>query len=411
MNERGMVIIGAGTAGAWAAVELRKRGWEGGITLIGNESRIPYDRPPLSKEQLQAEGDVAPVPLIPQESWEPCGIAYISGDGAVSIDRDKRSVKLESGCDVPYEKLLLATGANPRKLATLGNGTEGVQYLRRFDDALRLREQLQPGKRVAVIGGGFIGLEAAASASAIGCRVTLIEAGPRILRRGVPEAVAQAVHARHAAAGVEFRTGAGLERVDRTGEEYVITLADGTTVSCDLVIAGIGAVPETALAAECGLDLDNGIKVNERLETGDPHIYAAGDCCSFPHERYGGRRIRLEAWRNAQDQGLHAAASMRGDSAPYAAIPWFWSDQYELKLQVAGLLDGEAATVERDLGESGKLYFHLADDGSLLAASGIGTESIGKEIRVAEMMIEKKAKPAPESLRDPKTKLKSLLRE
>ncbi|MBO9610149.1 MAG: FAD-dependent oxidoreductase [Paenibacillaceae bacterium] len=412
MKEAGMVVIGAGEAGARAVAELRERGWAGAITLIGNEGHCPYERPPLSKRQLTGEDAPAPVTVLGQNDLERLDIRFERGDAAVRIDRDRREVELASGRRVPYERLLLATGAAPRQLAAQGSGAGEILYLRRFEDMLRLRDRLRPGARAAIIGGGFIGLEAAASALALGCAVTLIEVAPRILTRGVPEAIARRIEARHREAGVMFRIGTMLESIDREGDDLVIRLADGSETRCDAVIAGIGAVPETALAAGCGLTVANGIVVNERLQTSDPAIYAAGDCCSFPHPLYGGRHIRLEAWRNAQDQGMHAAAAMLGADEPYAAVPWFWSDQYELSLQVAGLLDGAETTVVRELGESGTLYFHLADDGRLLAASGIGPEGgVAKDIRLAEMLIARQARPLPEALADPAVKLKQLLRD
>ncbi|WP_220471176.1 NAD(P)/FAD-dependent oxidoreductase [Cohnella cholangitidis] len=308
--------------------------------------------------------------------------------------------------------MLLATGANPRKLSVNGNAAEEMLYLRTFADAIRIRERLQPGKRVAVIGGGFIGLEVAASAVTKGCEVTLVEVAPRILMRGVPEQIAAMVEERHRAAGVQFKIGLMIDSVDKeVGGEYVISLADGTTVRCDVIVTGIGAIPEMTLAVASELEVDNGVKVNELLATGDPDIFAAGDCCSFPHPLYGGKRIRLEAWRNAQDQGTHVAGNMLGASAPYAALPWFWSDQYDQTLQVAGLSESTDTTVVRDLGEAGKLFFHVSAEGILVSVSGMGpTGGIAKEFRLAEMLIEKQARPELEALANPGKKLKELLR-
>ncbi len=411
MKDYGMVIVGAGEAGARAAVELRTQGWSGPITMIGSEKLRPYERPPLSKHQLFEAGEPSPVTIVSDERLDEHQIRLITGDAAVRIDRKARFVELASGLQVPYERLLLATGANPRKLLAKGNAAEEMLYLRTFGDALRLRERLQSGKRVAVIGGGFIGLEVAASAIAKGCEVTLIEVAPRILMRGVPEQIAAMVEARHRAAGVRFNIGVMIDSVDKFGEEYVISLADGTSIRCDSIVTGIGAVPETTLAVDSGLDVDNGVKVNEQLVTSDPYIFAAGDCCSFPHPFYGGRRIRLEAWRNAQDQGTHAAGNMLGNEVPYAALPWFWSDQYDQTLQVAGLSDSTDTTVERNLGEAGKLFFHLSNEGRLVSVSGMGpTGAFAKEFRMAEMLIEKQAKPEPAALADSSRKLKELLR-
>jgi len=407
---KGMVIVGAGEAGVRAAVELRTLGWTGTITMIGEEGRLPYERPPLSKQQL-GQAEPSPVTIVDETRLRELDIRLLAGDKAARIDRQAHEVELASGLRVPYERLLLATGAKPRRLSVEGNAKDEMLYLRTFADALRIRERLRPGKRVAVIGGGFIGLEVTASAVTLGCEVTLVEVAPRILMRGVPAEIAAMVQERHAAAGVRFKVGVMIDRVDREGEELVLKLADGTSVRCDAIVTGIGAIPETALAEECGLAIENGVKVDENLATSDPYIYAAGDCCSFPHPFYGGRRIRLEAWRNAQDQGSHAAGNMLGAAAPYAALPWFWSDQYDRTLQVAGLSDGADTTAERDLGEAGKLFFHLAGDGKVVAVSGMGpTGAFAKEFRLAEMLIEKQAKPELAALSDPGTKLKELLR-
>jgi 3-phenylpropionate/trans-cinnamate dioxygenase ferredoxin reductase subunit len=305
---------------------------------------------------------------------------------------------------------LLATGARPRKFSLEGSESADVLYLRTFADALALRAKLSPGKHVAVIGGGFIGLETAASAIERGCSVTLIELGPRILMRGVPEEIARIVDARHRSAGVVFRLGVGIAKIEITGSGHTISLTDGTSITCDAVIIGIGAVPETSLASYIGLDIENGVRVDEMLRTSDPNIFAAGDCCSFPHTIYGGQRMRLEAWRNAQDQGTHAARNMLGAEEPYTAIPLFWSDQYEQTLQVTGLPDAGDIIVNRDIGDAGKLFFHINGDGRLTAASAIGEiSSIAKDIRLAEMLIHQQARPDLQELANPKVKLKSLL--
>jgi len=415
MNDYGMAIVGAGETGVRAALELREQGWSGSITLVGGEERLPYERPPLSKQALTEENELPPIDIVSEQTLVDQRIRYVSGAAALSIDRENHRIALSDGSELGYERLLLATGALPRRLSLPGAGTDGVLYLRTHADALALRQALQPGRRIAVIGGGFIGLETAASAVKRGCRVHLIEAAPRILMRGVPEPIAQAMEARHREAGVEFTIGVGLERVDMEGGEFVVALADGRSVRADAVIAGIGAVPVTGLAEAAGLAIDNGIRVDEMLFTSDPDILAAGDCCSFPHPLYGGRRIRLEAWRNARDQGTHAARNMlSGSPEPYAAVPWFWSDQYDLTIQVAGLAgmaEGPEQTVMRDLGAAGKLYFHLGEDGTLRAVSGIGPEgAVGKDIRLAEMLIERRAQIAVDAAADPAVKLKGLLR-
>ncbi|MCD9023728.1 NAD(P)/FAD-dependent oxidoreductase [Cohnella silvisoli] len=411
MTERGMVILGAGEAGARAAVELRTAGWTGPVTLIGQEQGLPYERPPLSKRVLTTEEDVHPAVIHHKDWLAQQNITLLAGSRAERIDRFNRSVVLADGRQVNYERLLLATGAIPRKLTVQGSETAGVLYLRNFADALAIRAKLLAGRHVTVIGGGFIGLEVAASARERGCSVTLIEAGPRILMRGVPEAIAGIVQERHLADDVEFKVGAAIERIEATEGGHSIFLADGSVVRTQAIVVGIGAVPETTIAANCGLDTDNGVSVNEFLATSDSHIYAAGDCCSFPHPLYDGKRIRLEAWRNAQDQGAHASRNMLGAAESFATVPWFWSDQYEQTLQVTGLPDYGTRTISRDIGHAGRLYFHLTDEGRLVAASAIGSDpGIAKEIRIAEMLIERRAAPDPHDLENRDVKLKGLLK-
>ncbi|MBB6670697.1 FAD-dependent oxidoreductase [Cohnella nanjingensis] len=407
-----MLIIGAGETGARAAGELRDRGWTGNITLVGEEALAPYERPPLSKRALLEAGDPEPAFIQGRERLEALNIRFMKERRAIAIERDEHAVRLEDGTLLRYERLLLATGARPRRLPSerLASDGAGVLYLRSFADALTLRGRLRPGRRIAIVGGGFIGLEVAASARELGCEVAVIEAGPRILMRGVPEALAAVVDARHRAAGVSFKLGAGIGGMTREGGGFRVRLTDGEVLTCDAVVAGIGAMPATELAADAGLALDNGICTDERLATSDPDIFAAGDCCSFPHPLYDGKRLRLEAWRNAQDQGAHVAGSMLGAGEAYGSVPWFWSDQYDLTLQVAGLPDAGTTTVRRSLGEKGSLFFHLAGDGRLVAASGIGHPAVAKEIRLAEMLIERRAVPDPLALSNPELSLRSLLK-
>ncbi|TSD84614.1 ferredoxin reductase [Mycobacterium sp. KBS0706] len=400
----GMVIVGAGEAGARAATALREEGWDGPVTLVGGEVHPPYERPPLSKAALLAEAEPAATTVLDHDRAAALGIDLILGTEVTAIDRAARAVALADGRTLPYSRLLLATGARPRRLTLPGH--EQVLYLRRFDDALALRPLLRPGMRLAIIGGGFIGLELAAAAAARGCAVTLVEAQPRILMRGVPAEIAAVIADRHRAAGIDLRTGLGIDRI----EPGAVVLADGRRIAADAVIAGIGAVPETALAEAAGLPVDNGIAVDATLATADPAIFAAGDCAACAHPLYAGRRIRLEAWRNAQDQGALAARNMLGRGEAIAAVPWFWSDQYELTLQIAGLADEGRMTVARDLGDGAQLLFHLAADGRLVAASGVGPLGrIAREIRLAEMLIAQRAVPDPGALASPAVRLKTLL--
>jgi 3-phenylpropionate/trans-cinnamate dioxygenase ferredoxin reductase component len=401
----GMVIIGAGMAGHRAVISLRASNYDGPITLIGEEALMPYDRPPLSKAAIADEAEPAPVWLMDEGIAASLKAEVRRSVRATAINRAQKSVALSDGQTVSYDKLLLATGAKPRKLSL--PGAEHALLLRNFEDAVALRQLFQPGRHIAIIGGGFIGLELASSAAKRGSRVTLIEALPRILMRGVPEAIAKIVHVRHEAAGVTMMTGTALASLERG----TVILADGRRIAVDAIVAGIGAAPDISLAAEAGLTLDNGIAVNAQLQTSDSDIFAAGDCCSFPHGVFGGRRIRLEAWRNAQDQGSLAGENMLGAGKAYMAVPWFWSDQYELSLQVAGLADEGPETVERRPNAETLVLFHRANDGTLKGASAIGPgNSIARDVKLAEMLIAKGARPDAALLADPAVQLKALLR-
>lgn len=404
MAEAGMVIVGGGMAGARAIVSLRANGWQGTITLIGEETLLPYDRPPLSKAMLTDEKEPSPAYLLDEGMIASLKAEFMRGARAVAIDRAAKAVLLEDGRRVAYAKLLIATGAKPRRLTV--EGGELAYTLRDFADGDHLRNRLRQSGAAAIVGGGFIGLEVAASARKLGCSVSLIEAQPRILMRGVPEEIASVVHARHVAAGVTLETGTALKAVETDG----VVLADGRKVRADIVIAGIGAAPEIGLAKDSGLAIDNGIACSETLATSDPDIFAAGDCCSFPHQLFGGRRMRLEAWRNATDQANVATQNMLGGSKAYAAVPWFWSDQYDLSLQIAGSPADGVTTVRRQVGE-GFVIFHLDGTGRLVAASGIGPgNSIARDVKMAEMLIAREASPPAAALADPAVQLKALLK-
>jgi 3-phenylpropionate/trans-cinnamate dioxygenase ferredoxin reductase component len=405
-----MVIIGGGKAGARAAVAFRENGYGGAITMITGEVHAPYDRPPLSKSIITDEDHPAPPFLMDEATLKSINVTLIAGSEAAAIDRNAKSVTLKSGAAIAYDKLLLATGAVPRRLNTPGADNARICYLRTYEDALALRENLNAGKHIIIIGGGFIGLEVAASARKRGADVTVIEGLSRVLSRGVPEEIAAIVTARHKAEGVTLRCGVALKGFENDGDKIAVMLADGTSVKGDLILVGIGALPVSDLAERAGLVCDNGICVSDNLQTSDPDIYAAGDCVSFPLTVYGGRRVRLESWRSAQDQGALAAANMLGKDEKLVTVPWFWSDQYDLTMQIAGLQDEGTNTVRRDVSDTAFILFHLAADGRLVAASGIGAgNAVARDIRLSEMIIAKGLKPAPADLADVGVGLKQLL--
>ncbi len=408
-KEMSIVIVGAGEAGTAAAIAVREGGWAGRIVLIGNETLLPYERPPLSKATLVEENKTEPQLIVTAERLANSGIEFLSGSEVASIDRAAAMVCLVDGARVAYHRLLLATGARARMLSVPIAENTAVATLRTHKDAMCIRQIIGKGCRVVVIGGGFIGLEVAASAVVRGASVTVIETGPRLLMRAVPAVVAELIKDRHERSGVRIETDATVERIDFNAGRSNVMLASGQSHAADLVVVGIGAIPNVELAQAAGLVIDNGILVDETLATSDPNIFAAGDCCSFPHGLYG-RRIRLEAWRNAQRQGVAAAASILGEARPYMDVPWFWTDQYDETLQIVGLCDPGQIEVVRDLGSKARLFYYLADDGRLVAACGFGSlGAVAKEIRIAEMMISRRLGPDVRALADPTTNLKSLL--
>jgi 3-phenylpropionate/trans-cinnamate dioxygenase ferredoxin reductase component len=399
-----IVIIGAGMAGARACINLRANNYQGQITLLGEETLLPYDRPPLSKASIMEEGEPAPIWLMDETIASELKVDVHLNAQATSINRKDKTVTLNDGAKIPYDKLLIATGAKPRKLTL--EGGEHALLLRNHEDTLALRKRFIPGKNIVVIGGGFIGLELASSAAKKGCNVTLVEMQPRILIRGVPEPIAKIIHAEHVKHGVTMLCNTALSHLTANA----VHLKDGHILPADTIIAGIGAAPDTHLAQDAGLTLENGIACDQHMRTSDEHIFAAGDCASFIHSKLANRRIRLEAWRSAQEQAATAAENMLGGTKEHTSVPWFWSDQYALGLQIAGMADMGPVTVARQPNPETLILFHLAEDGTLMGASGIGPgNAISRDIKFAEMMIAKGIKPPRDSLADPTQQLKSLI--
>lgn len=402
-----IVIIGAGLCGGRAALALRERGFAGSITLIGDEAGLPYERPPLSKQGL-AEA-MEPTLIATHETYLDAGIELVAGAAVKRLDRGARQVILDEGRAIAYDRLLLATGAHARPLPNSGHLTR-LHTLRTHADAVNIRQRIGADRRLIVIGGGFIGLEVAAAARQRGTSVTVIEGLPRLMARAVPEHIAAIFAQRHREEGVEFIFNATIASIVETDDEITVTLADGRQVSGDALVTGIGALPNTGLAEESGLAVENGIVVDDYLQTSDATILAAGDCCSFPLQIYGGRRVRLESWRSAQNQGVLAAANLLGQQVKLADIPWFWSDQYDLTLQIVGLPDMGTTTVRRDIDADTFILFHLDADNRLVAASGVGRgNAVGRDIKLAEMLIAARAHPDMVALASSATRLKSLL--
>jgi 3-phenylpropionate/trans-cinnamate dioxygenase ferredoxin reductase component len=408
--ERGaMVIVGAGQCGARTAQALRDNGWEGDITLLGNEGLAPYDRPPLSKGVLLGQKTVTQCALYDDAFYRDNRIDLRVDAQVAAIDRVERRVVLGEGRSVSYRRLLIATGAQPRRLPVPGATLAGVHVLRSVPDALSIVGELAPGQRIAVVGAGFIGLEVAATAIARGCEVVVIEAASRALMRAVPEIVAGYLVERHRQMGVEVRFAVQVDQVLGSTRVSGLRLSDGTTLECDAVVVGIGVTPRTALAEAAGIDVADGIAVDDTLRTNDPYIFAAGDVCSFPHRLFR-RRIRLECWKNAEDHARVVARNMLEYGETYSAVPWFWSDQYDMTIQIAGMPAFGTTSVVRETGSASKVFFALDGDGILVGASGVGQASeISREVRIAQELIARRARVEPAVLADRSAKLKSLL--
>ena len=406
-----IVIAGAGECGTRAAFTLREEGWDGRIVLVGAEPSLPYERPPLSKT-----GQFTPV--CDETMLRQADIAFRPGAEVTALDTAARTLELSGGQRneyqrLDYQALLLATGARAR---TLPFGHVPVHVLRTQADSAALRARLRPGTRVGVIGGGFIGLELAASAAALGCTVAVIELGPRLMGRAVPAPVATVMAGRHVEAGVDIRCGTGVTCLAQTAGGIAITLAEGTAVEADVVVAGVGAIPETSLAEAAGIVVNDGIVVDQGFATSAPGVYAAGDCCRYPHPLYGGRLLRLESWRAAREHGAAAARAMLGSpqlgsTGPYAGVPWFWSDQHDYSLQVAGLFTEAAQQVARVRPDGAGIWFGLDGGGRLVAAAAAGPgNAVAKDIKLAEMLIARQSVVDPAVLATPAVGLKSLLR-
>jgi 3-phenylpropionate/trans-cinnamate dioxygenase ferredoxin reductase subunit len=368
-----VVVVGAGQAGFQVAASLRGKTYAGTITLLGDEPALPYQRPPLSKGYIKGEASESSVLLRPPDFYTANAIDVRVDTPVAAIDRDAGQVALESGERVRYEHLVLATGARVRPLPVPGADRAGVAYVRTLADAVTLKPLIEAAKNVAVIGGGFIGLECAAVAATLGCKVVVLEALERLMARVVSPVLSTYYCDLHRSHGVDVRFSAAVtEIVGAGGRVNGIRCSDGTELPADLVVVGIGVIPNAGLARAAGLACDRGIVVDARLRTADPRIFAIGDCAEFPHPMARGL-LRLESVQNAIDQGKTVADAIVGDDKPYTAIPWFWSDQYDVKLQIVGLTQGYDDTVTLgDVGASrfSVLYFR---DGAL-----IGIDSVNK---------------------------------
>ncbi len=399
------VVTGAGQAAFSFCARLRELGYRGDITLIGDEPHAPYQRPPLSKAYLLGDMTVDRLLLRPVGFYEDQRVDLKAGVSVTALDRDRRTLSLSDGGCLGYDRLILATGSTPRRLpARLTDNLAGIYYMRSIADADSIAPQFTPGRRALVVGGGYIGLEAAAVAAKRGVKVTLIEAGERILQRVACSQTSGYFRDLHRSHGVDIREGVGLEGLQGSkGRVSSATLSDGTSLDIDVVIAGIGILPNAELARNADIDCDNGIKIDALCTTSDPAIMAIGDCACFP---CNGASLRLESVGNAIDQGQTAAAIVMGSNQPYEAKPWFWSDQYDIKLQIAGLSSGYD-TIQQRLGVTGsRSYWYFRGD-RLLAVDAMNDP---RAYMVAKRLIEAGKSPPVNAVCDITLDLKGLLK-
>ena len=401
-----IVVVGGGHAGAQLCAALAGAGLGARVHLVCEEPELPYQRPPLSKGFLKNAEDVLQ-PHRAEDWYAQAGITLHQGDPAAAIDRARRVLRLRSGRELPYAQLVLATGSRVRRLPQLAETLDNVLALRNAADAARLRERLAAAARVTVLGGGFIGLEVAATACALGKPVTVLEAAPRLLMRSVSPEIAEHVLQTHRAAGIDVRLGVAVDGFEVDGDRLAALTVDGQREAVDLLVLGIGAAPECRLAAEAGLACDNGIVVDACLRTADAAILAIGDCASFP-DAASGRRIRLESVQNANDQAKTALATLLGREEPHAALPWFWSEQGSLRLQMAGLMPAGGERHRRPGAQPNSFSILHYADGRLACVESVNAPM---DHMMARRLLEAGASPSPEVACDPAVAWKTLVAE
>ena len=401
----GVVIAGGGQAGYQVAASLRSEGHDGAIQLVSGEPGVPYQRPPLSKAFLLGKQTADQIALRPEAFYSQHRIDLLAGERVASIDRAARRVKLASGGELRYETLVLATGARNRDLPVPGAALDGVCYLRTLPESMEIKQRLESASALVVIGGGFIGLEIAASARALGKSVTLMEAQERLMQRAVAPLLSEYYLGLHQSRGVEVILNAAVSEIRGSGgRASEVVLRDGARRAADVVVVGIGILPNLELASDARLAVANGVTVDEYLCTSDPRIHAIGDCAEYPNVFAGGR-IRLESVQNAVDHAVTVARAIVGKRAPYTAVPWFWSDQFDARLQMAGLQAGCDLSVTRGVVESGKFSVFHFRGGQLRAVDSINRA--GDHI-AARKLLAAGALVTPEQAADESVDLKTL---
>ena len=399
------IIIGASHAAAQLAPSLRQEGWEGDIIVIGDEAHVPYHRPPLSKAYLLGDKSADEILIRPKEIYSKHNIEFRLATRVSTINRSEKTLTLHDGERLGYDKLAICTGARVRKVALPGSELQGVHYLRNIQDVDAIRENTGEHKRAVIVGGGYIGLETAAVLKKLGMQVTVLEMAPRVLARVTAPEMSAFFQRVHSEEGVVIRTDAVVSGFEGEDRVTAVLCADGSRLPADLVVVGIGVIPNTELAADAGLAVANGITVDQLARTSDPDIVAAGDCTSHPSKLYG--RIRLESVPNASEQAKTAAATICGKNKPYDALPWFWSDQYDLKLQIAGLNQGyDQVVIRGDRDHSRSFAAFYLKNGQLIAADCVNRP---QEFMLSKRLIASETTVDAAKLADDSLEIKSFL--
>lgn len=399
-----VVIVGAGHAAGQVVASLRQHKFDGDIVLVGDEPYLPYQRPPLSKKFLAGDLPAERLYVKPASFYDDSSITLQLDTRVAAIDRDTKCVKIDGGEDVSYDKLVIATGSRVRRLPVEGANLNGVHYLRSIADVDNIRTDMEAGRKLVIIGAGYIGLEVAAVAQQAGLNVTVVEMADRVMSRVVSPEISDFYQIEHTNHGVRFRLSTGVSSLGGKKRVKSVTTSEGEEIPADLVVIGIGILPNTELAANAGLDVENGIVVDDHCQTSDPNILAVGDCTSHPNPIYD-RRLRLESVHNAAEQAKTAAANICGQDVAYAQVPWFWSDQYDLKLQIAGLSEGYDDVVIRGNPAERSFSCLYLQDGRLIAVDAINAP---RDFVQSKQLIADRAEIPTEKLADSETPLKEL---
>lgn len=405
-DPRTFVIVGASQAGGWIAKTLRAEEFEGRIVLVGEEPYLPYERPPLSKAALLGEVEVDSTYFWPPETYEELNIETLLGVRATAIDCGTKQVTLDNGETLGYDRLAITTGTRARQLPIDGADLGGVHYLRTMDDTLAIRADIKAGSTALIVGGGWIGLEVAATLGKLGCKSVVVEAADRLCGRAVTPDISDWMLKFHQGHGIDVRLSTGVERFEGDGRIERAVLSDGDTIECSLAVVGIGVIANSELAEEAGIKVDNGIVVDDQCHTSDPDVFSAGDVTNHPNNLLG-KRIRLESWENAQNQGIAAGKSMLDKGETYAEIPWFWSDQHDANIQMIGLPENwDSVATRGDPAEGSFLTMYLTD-GKIVGAIAVNN---ARDIRFAKRLMLAEKIVSADDLANPDIKMQALLK-